>query len=104
MKKSTNYGDYDLTSYDSTERFPRSVVAFSTDKQKSAIHPTQKPESLVEYFIKTYSNEGDLILDNAFSSGTTGVVCKKNNRKYIAFEKETDIYLTAVNKLRNLEK
>lgn len=101
-KKSTNYGDYNFTSYDSTERFPRSVLNFSTDKQKLALHPTQKPEALVEYFVKTYSNEGDLILDNVFGSGTTGVVCKKNNRKYIGFEKDQAIYSTAVSRLTNL--
>lgn len=54
-KKSTNYGDYDLTSYDNTEHLPRS---FSTDKQKSAIHPTQKSESLVEYFLKLILMKG----------------------------------------------
>ena len=52
-----------------TDRYPRSVQVFSSDKQKVSIHPTQKPEALAEYFIKTYSNKGDLIVDTCMGSG-----------------------------------
>lgn len=72
--------------YDSTERYPRSVLKFSTDKQKSSLHPTQKPVALMEYLIKTYTNESELVLDFTMGSGTTGVACKNTNRKFIGIE------------------
>jgi len=66
-------------------RYPRSVIKFNTDKRKS-VHPTQKPVALMEYLIKTYTNEGDLILDFTCGSGTTLVACEKLNRKWIGIE------------------
>ena len=69
-----------------TERYPRSVIKFSTDKQKSAIHPTQKPVALFEYLIKTYTNEGETVLDNCMGSGTTAIAAINTNRNYIGFE------------------
>lgn len=74
------------TSYDSTSRYPRSVIKTSTDKQKSKLHPTQKPVALMEYLIKTYTNEGDLVLDFTMGSGTTGVAAKNLNRGFIGIE------------------
>jgi site-specific DNA-methyltransferase (adenine-specific) len=75
-----------------TDRYPRSVLVFPSDKQKNkldgTIHPTQKPLALCEYLIKTYTNEGDLVLDNTAGSGTTGLAAKNTNRKYILIEKE----------------
>lgn len=81
----------------STDRFPRSVLKFATDKQKSSLHPTQKPVALFEYLIKTYSNKGDIILDNAAGSGTTGIACINTNRKFILIEKEKE-YFEIINK------
>jgi len=77
-----------ITSYDSTERFPRSVLIFSTDKQHSKLHPTQKPVALFEYFIRTYTNEGDVVLDNCIGSGTTAIACIKTGRNFIGIEKD----------------
>lgn len=75
-----------------TDRFPRSVLTFASDKQKTkldgTIHPTQKPLALCEYFIKTYTNPGDLVLDNTAGSGTTGLAAKNLNRNFILIEKE----------------
>lgn len=84
--ETSNYGSHGLTSYDSTERYPRSVQVFPTDKQKSTLHPTQKPVALMEYLIKTYTNEGETVLDFTFGSNTTGVACKNLSRKYIGIE------------------
>lgn len=84
--KTENYGKHGLTTYDSTERYPRSVLKFKWDKQKSALHPTQKPVALMEYLIKTYTNEGDTVLDFTMGSGSTGVACKNLNRKFIGIE------------------
>jgi len=86
--KTEIYNDHKLSGYDSTERYPLSVQVFCTDKQKDHVHPTQKPVALFEYLIKTYTNEGDLVLDNVCGSGTTGVACKLNFRDYILIEKE----------------
>ena len=71
-----------------TDRYPRSVLLFPSDKQTSSLHPTQKPLALMEYFVKTYSNEGDIVLDNTAGSGTTGIACINTNRNYILIEKE----------------
>jgi len=96
-KESDNYNKGQLlTTYDSTERYPRSVLKFSTDKQKEALHPTQKPVALCEYLIKTYSTEWDFILDNCAWSWTTWVACVNTNRKYILIEKEKE-YINIIN-------
>ncbi len=84
----TDYGEHGLTTYDSTERYPKSVWKFATDKQREALHPTQKPVKLIEEIIKTYTNEGDIVLDNCAGSGTTGVAARNTNRNYILIEKE----------------
>lgn len=78
------------TDYDSTERYPLSVQIFSSDKQKSKLHDTQKPVALIEYFVKTYSNEGNLVLDNTAGSGTLAEACINTNRNYILIEKEIE--------------
>lgn len=72
--------------YNSTERFPLSVQIFSSDKQKSTLNKTQKPEELLRYFIKTYTNVGDVVLDPTRGSNTTGVICDELDRKYIGIE------------------
>ena len=87
-KRTENYGQHGLTSYDSTERYPTSVLKFKTDKQKSKLHPTQKPVSLFEYLIMTYTNEGDLVLDNCIGSGTTAIACTKTKRNFIGIEQD----------------
>lgn len=70
----------------STRRFPRSVLKFKWDTQKSSLHPTQKPVALLEYLVKTYTNEGDTVLDNCMGSGSTGVACVNTGRNFIGME------------------
>ncbi|MGG1363553.1 site-specific DNA-methyltransferase [Bacillus velezensis] len=96
-KLTTNYNEHGLTTYDSTERYPRSVQVFATDKQKEALHPTQKPLALFEYLIKTYTHENDTVLDNCMGSGTTAVACEKLNRNWLGFETEKE-YIDVANK------
>ena len=86
--KTEDYGKHGLTDYDSTERYPTSILTFSTDKQKGALHPTQKPISLFEYLIKTYTNEGETVLDNCIGSGTTAIAAMNTGRHFIGIEKE----------------
>lgn len=72
--------DYYITN---ESNFPRSVLFYDRDNE---FHPTQKPVALLEYLIKTYSNEGDVVLDNCMGSGSTGVACKNTNRNFIGIE------------------
>ena len=67
-------------------RYPRSIQKFSTDKAKGSLHPTQKPVALLEYLIKTYTNENETVLDNCMGSGSTGVACVNTDRKFIGIE------------------
>ena len=61
-----------------------SILSFGRDSSK--LHPTQKPVALLEYLIKTYTNEGELVLDNCMGSGSTGVACINTNRNFIGME------------------
>ena len=72
------------------ERYPVSIIKFNRDKEK--LHPTQKPVALFEYLIKTYTDEGEIVLDNCIGSGTTAVACLNTNRNFIGFEKEEKYY------------
>lgn len=92
-----------LTVYDSTDRYPRSVQVFSTDKQKVKLHPTQKPVALLEYLIKTYTNENETVLDFTFGSGSTGVACLNTNRKFIGVEMDARYYEIACYRLNNIQ-
>jgi len=71
-----------------THKFPVSILDFPRDLGRT-VHPTQKPVALFEYLIKTYTNEGELVLDNCAGSGTTAIACLKTNRNYILIEQET---------------
>lgn len=72
--------------YGSTQRYPRSVLRYPKDNRMQAIHPTQKPVALLEYLVRTYTNEGDVVLDNCFGSGSTGVACAQSGRQFIGVE------------------
>lgn len=85
--------------YESTERYPRSIQVFSTDTQISSLHPTQKPVALCEYMIKTYTNSGDTVLDSCMGSGTTGVAAKNLGRKFIGIELDEKYFEIAKNRI-----
>ena len=76
------------TFYDSDERYPTGIIEISTANQHGKVHPTQKPVALMEYLIKTYTNEGETVLDFTAGSFTTGVACVNLNRKGIMIEKD----------------
>lgn len=97
--KTELYGKHGNTTYDSTERYPRSVLKFKSDKQLSKLHSTQKPVALLEYFIKTYTNEGMIVLDNACGSGSTGEACINTKRNYILIDNDTNSYNTSSSRL-----
>lgn len=78
-------------------RYPRSIQQFALDKDK--LHPTQKPVALLEYLIKTYTNEGMTVLDNCMGSGSTGVACVNTNRKFIGMELDENYFGIASNRI-----
>lgn len=95
-RASTNYDDYEAAVSESKngERNPLTILRFNRDAKK--LHPTQKPVALLEYLIKTYTNEGETVLDNCFGSGSTLEAALNCGRACIGFEKETKYYeLTA---------
>jgi site-specific DNA-methyltransferase (adenine-specific) len=98
QNKTKIYGkvDKDVSGGGETIRYPRSVQIFPSDKQKNklngTIHPTQKPLKLIEFFIKSYTNKDDLVLDNVAGSGTVAVACENLERNYIVIEKEIEYY------------
>ena len=73
--------------------WPKTVIKFSRDGGK--VHPTQKPVALMEYLIKTYTNEGDTVLDNTMGSGTTGVACMNTRRNFVGIERDPKYYAIA---------
>lgn len=95
-----SYGKY--TNYrenNSGFRYPKQVIEFPV-VERNTLHPTQKPVELFEYLIKTYTNEGDTVLDNCAGSGTTGIVCKNLNRKFILIEKDPTYYKVIIDRLK----
>lgn len=98
----SNYGStkIGISGGGQTTRYPRDVLRFKWDTQKSKLHPTQKPVSMLEYFIKTYSNKGDVVLDNCMGSGSAGIACINTDRKFIGIEIMEDYYNLAENRIR----
>jgi len=94
------YGRADVFSdYCSTTRKPRSVLTFSSDKQRCSIHPTQKPLALLEYLIKTFTHEGDCVFDPCMGSGTTGVAAILSNRRFVGIESDSGMFELAQKRL-----
>lgn len=88
--------------YDPNFVQPSTVLDFKVVPNRNGkLHPTQKPISMIEWLIKTYTNEGDLVLDNACGSGTSCLAAKKLGRKYIGIEKELKYYEISVKRLEN---
>ena len=102
-RQSKNYGSYSSTKrFTSNMYYPRDVIKVNWQKSTKGLHPTQKPVSLCEYFIKTYSNKGDIILDPFIGSGTTAVAAINTERKYIGFEQDDKYFEVAKNRLEKL--
>lgn len=85
---------------DDRTRYPLQILQFKRDILTSNLHPTQKPLALLEYMIKTYSREGDLVLDNCAGSGTTGLAARNLNRHFILIEKEKEYYDIILERLK----
>lgn len=109
IKKGTNKGaevfDYGLDREDYVgkiydEKYPESIILFPTRQEGKKIHPTQKPVALFEYLIKTYTNEGEIVLDNCMGSGTTAIACLNTNRNYMGFELDEEYYNIANERIK----
>lgn len=97
--KLDNYGDFAAVREGSTDgsRYPRSVLELT--HETTPIHPTQKPVALFEYLIRTYTNPGDLVLDNTAGSGTTAIAAENAGRKWICMERDPTYYESAVGRV-----
>ena len=84
-----------------TKKYPRQVLEFK--RPHPPIFPTQKPVDLCEYLIKTYTNEGDLVLDNCMGSGSTGVACKNLNRRFIGIELNSETFNLAKDRIEGVD-
>jgi len=98
---SKNYGVYkpDYTTECEGGRFPIDVLQFKS--VEGTVHPTQKPVDLIRYFVQTYTNEGDVVLDNCMGSGTTAIACIKEKRHFIGFELNEEYFNVAQTRIDN---
>jgi len=100
-KKSDCYGEErDFIQVESGFRYPKRIIEFGNANTRGVVHPTQKPVELCEYLIKTYTNEGELVLDNCIGSGTTAIACINTNRNFIGFEMDKTYYDLADKRIR----
>lgn len=98
----TNFGVSGLENFQEFTNYPRSILRFKNDSKTK--HPTQKPVALMEYLIKTYTNEGETILDNCMGSGTTGVACVNTGRNFIGIERDEKYFQIAQERIANAQK
>lgn len=91
-----NYGRFDrATTVNNGNRYPRDVLTFSNGNNASKIHPTEKPVDLLAYMIRTYTDEGDTVLDSCMGSGSCGVACQHLGRSFIGIEKDPGYFEAA---------
>ena len=90
--------------YDSTERYPRSVVRFSSDTQKESEHPTQKPVALMQYLVRSHSAPGQTVLDFTAGSGSTGVACAIEGRRFIGVQKDSEQFDIACRRIDDAQR
>ena len=99
-KKSDCYGEEKpFVQVDNGFRYPKRIQYFNNNFTKKQLHPTQKPVELLEYLIKTYTNENEIVLDNCMGSGSTGVACLNTNRRFIGMELEEKYFEIAKDRM-----
>ncbi|EKN3733730.1 site-specific DNA-methyltransferase [Yersinia enterocolitica] len=90
---SENYGaQYEIVEEVTVRKYPKTILSFTVVSPTDILHPTQKPVKLMEYLIRTYTNEGMTVLDNCMGSGTTGVACVNTGRKFIGIELDKNYF------------
>jgi site-specific DNA-methyltransferase (adenine-specific) len=95
----TNYRAKGTEWHQEWTNYPRSVIEFPHDPAR--LHPTQKPVGLMEYFVRTYSNPGELVLDGCMGSGTTAIACLNSGRRFIGFENDPQYHATAMSRIES---
>lgn len=100
--KSSNYNDFTYQPHISENYYPTTLLEIPLPRFKNG-HPTQKPVDLLEYLIKTYTNEGETVLDNCIGSGSTGVACVNTNRNFIGFELDEHYFQVAKERIANAQ-
>lgn len=101
----TTYGKHgESRALNKGERFPVDVISFSNANHQNVLHPTQKPVDLLEYLIKTYTNEGETVLDNTMGSGSTGVASVNTGRNFIGIELDDNYFEIAKKRIEQAEK
>lgn len=98
---SDNYGDRKVAYSESIDGRRNLLTILSFSRDGSRLHPTQKPVPLLEYLIKTYTNEGETVLDNCMGSGSTGIACINANRKFIGIELDEKYFKIAKDRIEN---
>lgn len=98
----TYSGKTQITFYNENLKNPSTIIYFNTGRRQDLIHPTQKPTELFEYLIKTYTNEGEIVLDNCIGSGTTAVACINTNRNFIGIELDEEYYKIATERIESM--
>jgi DNA modification methylase len=102
--KSGNWGkQYEIIERKTDDKYPRTVLNFDSLDPRNQLHPTQKPVPLFEYLIRTYTDEGQTVLDNTMGSGTTGVACLNTGRNFIGIERDTGYFDIAARRLGLLD-
>lgn len=96
-----NYGKSNKDAVQEFEGYPRSVLDIPSEGK--TVHPTQKPVALMEYLIRTYTNEGETVLDNCMGSGTTGVACANTGRKFIGIERDDKYFAIAKQRIESAQ-
>lgn len=107
VNENNNYGHFEFV--DNREelgdmKHPKSILTFQKTHPSISVHPTQKPIELLEWLIKTYTNEGDTVLDNCMGSGSTGVACVNTNRNFIGIELDENYFNIAKNRIEEAQK
>ncbi|MCD6432419.1 MAG: site-specific DNA-methyltransferase [Sulfurimonas sp.] len=95
------YGKFKNQSSFNNEYYPTDIIEISNAVNKGKVHPTQKPVALMEYLIKTYTDEDELVLDFTMGSGTTGVACKNLNRNFIGIEMDENYFQIAKDRIED---
>jgi site-specific DNA-methyltransferase (adenine-specific) len=101
---SSCYGTYGIQANWNDDYYPTSVIEISNANQSAKLHETEKPVALMEYLVKTYTNPGDLVLDNTFGSCSTGEACLKTGRRFIGIEKDPEYFRIGQERLERVER
>ena len=101
FSRNTNYGSFTAVQTEGTLKYPKSVITYQKPHPSTTVHPTQKPVELLEWLIKTYTNEGDTVLDNCMGSGSTGVACVRTSRNFIGIELDENYFNIAKKRIES---